>query len=73
MDKGDGSQKEMTIEEAKMGVWQILQATNEKAECDERPCEIRESSVEGGGEGLFATRDIEKVSTLPHILYVGLW
>tara|TARA_R110002012_G_scaffold279585_1_gene467973 strand:- start:1770 stop:2450 length:681 start_codon:yes stop_codon:yes gene_type:complete len=68
MDKGDGSQKEMTIEEAKMGVWQILQATNEKAECDERPCEIRESSVEGGGEGLFATRDIEKgeyITTYP--------
>jgi len=58
-EKGNGQDKMMTIEEAKMGVWQILAATNEKTEYDERPCEIRESSAEGAGEGLFATRDIE--------------
>jgi|TARA_R110001583_G_scaffold45685_1_gene143616 hypothetical protein len=66
--KDDGAQKTMTIEEAKMGVWQILQATNEKAEYDERPCEIKTSTTVNGGEGLFATRDIEKgeyITTYP--------
>ncbi len=66
--KDDGSNKIMGVEEAKMACFQILQAVNEKVECSERPIEIRESSVPNGGEGIFATRDIEKgeyITTYP--------
>ena len=66
--KDDGSNKMMGVEEAKMGCFQILQAVNEKVECSERPIEIRKSTAENGGEGIFATRDIEKgeyITTYP--------
>jgi hypothetical protein len=67
-EKDDGSNKMMGVEEAKMGCFQILQAVNEQAKSDERPVEIRKSTLLNGGDGLFATRDIVKgeyITTYP--------
>ena len=63
-----GEDKMMNVEELKMGCFQILQAVNKNEECTERPCEINISTADNGGEGLFATRDIEKgeyITTYP--------
>ena len=63
-----GAEKMMSVEELKMGCFQILQAVNKNEACTERPCEIKESTAKNGGEGLFATRDIEKgeyITTYP--------
>jgi len=67
-DKDDGRTKMMSIDDAKMGCWQILQAVNEKEEYDKQPCEIKTSEATNGGEGLFATEDIkegEYITTYP--------
>ncbi len=55
-------------EDIKMTVFQILQACNLNQENDEMPVEVKESGLEGGGMGLFATKDIEKggfITTYP--------
>jgi len=63
-----GEDKRMSVEDVKMGCFQILQAVNKNEACTERPCEIKKSTAENGGEGLFATRNIEKgeyITTYP--------
>jgi len=59
---------QITEEDIKMTVFQILQACNLNQENDEMPVEVKQSTLEGGGMGLFAKKDIKKggfITTYP--------
>tara|TARA_Y100001937_G_scaffold89781_2_gene121450 strand:- start:1524 stop:2201 length:678 start_codon:yes stop_codon:yes gene_type:complete len=59
---------QVSQEDIKMTVFQILQACNLNQKNDEMPVEVKESGLKGGGMGLYATKDIEKggfITTYP--------